>query len=104
MILSSMLLRNNWRKSYQIMIRDSRKTESPNAGYPMAAIAGALDARLEKVDHYSIGDGTVRFSRKHVASTITLMKITSIMFSMIIVVPAISLLSLIHISEPTRPY
>lgn len=93
MILSSMLLRNNWRKSYQIMIRDGRKTESPNAGYPMAAIAGALDARLEKINHYSIGDGTAQFSRKYVASTITLMKITSIIFAMIIVVPAISLMS-----------
>ena len=93
MILSSMLLRNNWRKSYQIMIRDGPKTESPNAGYPMAAIAGALDARLEKIDHYSIGDGTSRFSKRHVASTITLMKITSVMFAAIITVPAIAVMS-----------
>jgi adenosylcobinamide-phosphate synthase len=32
-------------------------TESPNAGWPMSAMAGALAVRLEKVGHYQIGDG-----------------------------------------------
>ena len=93
MVFSSILLQNNWRESYRIMIRDCKKTESPNAGYPMAAAAGALDAKLEKLDHYSIGDGTAHFSKKHVASTITLMKVTSIVFAVIIVIPIISLMS-----------
>jgi len=37
--------------------RDGDATESPNAGRPMAAMAGALDVRLEKVGHYRLGDG-----------------------------------------------
>ncbi|MHB1133693.1 MAG: adenosylcobinamide-phosphate synthase CbiB [Chloroflexota bacterium] len=32
-------------------------TESPNAGWPMSAMAGALGVRLEKVGHYRLGDG-----------------------------------------------
>jgi len=32
--------------------REASRTESPNAGWPMAAVAGALDVRLEKVGHY----------------------------------------------------
>jgi adenosylcobinamide-phosphate synthase len=32
--------------------RDASKTASPNSGQVMAAAAGALDVRLEKVDHY----------------------------------------------------
>ena len=32
--------------------RDAGLTASPNAGWPMAAAAGALDIRLEKADHY----------------------------------------------------
>ena len=34
--------------------RDNGRTASPNAGWPMAAIAGALGVTLEKVDHYRL--------------------------------------------------
>lgn len=93
MILSAMILKNDWKKSYKIMIRDGSKTESPNAGYPMAAIAGALGKKFEKIDHYSLGDGDISFSTDHIRSAITLMKSTSLIFSCIVVVPIIFLLS-----------
>lgn len=93
MILSAMVLRNNWRKSYEIMIRDGRKTKSPNAGYPMAAIAGALEAKFEKIDHYSLGDGNISFTKDHVKSAISIIKVTSILFCVIVVVPILLLLS-----------
>ena len=93
MILSAMLLRKDWRKSFQIMIRDGTKTESPNAGYPMAAIAGALGTRFEKIDHYSLGDGKISFNVEHVKSAISLMKATSIIFCSLVVVPIMVLLT-----------
>jgi len=93
MILSAMILGNDWRKSYEIMIRDGRKTKSPNAGYPMAAIAGALGAKFEKIDHYSLGDGNVSFTKGHVKSAISIMKVTSILFCGIVVVPILFILS-----------
>jgi len=93
MILSAMILRNNWRKSYEIMIRDGRKTKSLNAGYPMAAIAGALGAKFEKIDHYSLGDGNVSFTKDHVKSAISIMKVTSILFCGLVVFPILLLLS-----------
>ena len=93
MILSAIVLKNDWKKSYEIMIRDGKKTESPNAGYPMAAIAGALGKKFEKIDHYSLGDGDILFSIEHVKSTIALMKMTSIIFAGIVVVPIIMILS-----------
>jgi adenosylcobinamide-phosphate synthase len=34
--------------------RDARLTESPNAGRPMAAVAGGLGVQLEKVGHYRL--------------------------------------------------
>ncbi|NTU78210.1 MAG: cobalamin biosynthesis protein CobD [Chloroflexales bacterium] len=37
--------------------RDASRTASPNAGWPMAAIAGALDTTLTKRGHYTLGDG-----------------------------------------------
>jgi adenosylcobinamide-phosphate synthase len=75
------------------MIRDGRKTKSPNAGYPMAAIAGALEAKFEKIDHYSLGDGNISFTKDHVKSAISIMKVTSILFCVIVVVPILLLLS-----------
>ena len=92
-ILSAMILRNNWKKSYHVMIRDGRKTQSPNAGYPMAAIAGALETKFEKIDHYSLGDDNISLAASHVKSSIALMKITSIIFCIIVVMPIIILLS-----------
>ncbi len=40
----------------RILARDGGKTESPNAGRPMAAMAGLLGVRLEKAGHYALGD------------------------------------------------
>jgi adenosylcobinamide-phosphate synthase len=37
--------------------KDSARTASPNAGWPMAAMAGALGVRLEKVGHYALNAG-----------------------------------------------
>jgi adenosylcobinamide-phosphate synthase len=37
--------------------RDAASTESPNAGRPMAAMAGALGVRLEKMGAYRLGGG-----------------------------------------------
>ena len=93
MILSAIILKNDWKKSYKIMIRDGKKTESPNAGYPMAAIAGALGKKFEKIDYYTLGDGDIAFSINHVKSAIAIMKVTSIIFSGIVVVPIILILS-----------
>ncbi|MCH7757729.1 MAG: cobalamin biosynthesis protein [Thaumarchaeota archaeon] len=93
MIFSAMILGYDWKRSYKIMIRDGRKTQSPNAGYPMAAIAGALGTRFEKIDYYFLGDGRVSFSKEDVKSAIALMKVTSIIFCGIIVVPIVLLLS-----------
>lgn len=41
----------------RILARDGGVTESPNAGRPMAAMAGLLGVTLEKVGHYRLGDG-----------------------------------------------
>lgn len=37
--------------------RDGRKPPSVNSGYPMAAFAGALGLRLEKLGYYVLGEG-----------------------------------------------
>jgi len=92
MILGAMILGNDWKKSYHIMKRDARNTLSPNAGYPMAALAGALGTRFEKIDHYSVGEGDIELSKSHLRSAIALMKITSVLFCGIFTIPVIIIL------------
>lgn len=41
---------------WSIWRRDAHTTESPNAGRPMAVMAGLLGVQLEKVGHYRLGD------------------------------------------------
>jgi len=93
MVVSAMILGNDWRKSYKIMRRDGKNTESPNAGYPMAALAGALGTQFEKINHYSVGEDNIELTKDHLRSAISLMKITSILFCMIFTVPVIIILS-----------
>jgi adenosylcobinamide-phosphate synthase len=95
MIISAAILHNNWRHSYKIMMRDGKKTESPNAGYPMAALAGALETKFEKINHYKLGDGEIILTKQHVISAINIMKLTSVLFFGIITIPIILILSFI---------
>lgn len=95
MVLSAMIVGVDWKNSYQIMKRDGTKTESLNAGYPMAALAGALQTKFEKIDHYSLGEGSFELTKHHIKSAIILMKMTSIIFCGIFVIPIIIILSYI---------
>ena len=45
-----------WR-AFEVWRADRGRTASPNAGHPMAAMAGALGVRLEKRGDYVLGDG-----------------------------------------------
>jgi len=93
MILGALILGYNWKESLHIMRRDSRKLESSNAGFPMAALAGALGTKLEKMNYYTIGNGSIEFTKSHIISAVTLMKVSSILFCGIITVPIIVTLS-----------
>ena len=93
MILGALILGYNWKESLYIMKRDSRKLESPNAGFPMAALAGALGTKLEKMNYYTIGNGSIVFTKSHIISAVTLMKVSSILFCGIVTIPIIVTLS-----------
>ena len=93
MILSALILGYNWKESFYIMKRDGRKLESPNAGFPIAALAGALGTKLEKINYYAVGDGNIELTKSHIISAIRLMKVSSILFCGLVTVPIISALS-----------
>lgn len=57
LVAAAPLVRANARGAVDAMHRDHGRTASPNAGWPMAAAAGALGVWLEKIDHYRLGSG-----------------------------------------------
>jgi len=61
----------------------------------MAALAGALETKFEKINHYKLGDGEIILTKQHVISAINIMKLTSVLFFGIITVPIILILSFI---------
>ncbi len=92
MILAAALVGADWKNSLETLRRDGRKTSSPNAGYPMAAMAGALQTRFEKIDHYVLGNGTAELDVHHFRSAILLMKVTCVLFCGLVTVPLITIL------------
>jgi adenosylcobinamide-phosphate synthase len=55
-VIASRLAEANPRRAWEVLRGDHARTASPNAGYPMSAMAGALDVRLEKVGHYRLNE------------------------------------------------
>ena len=95
-VLGSMLLGHDWKNCYEIFKRDGKKTDSPNAGYPMAAFAGALGTKFEKLEHYSLGSGEYEITSKKVKDAISLMKVTSLLFFGIVSIPIILFISFVE--------
>lgn len=60
------LFGGNRQSAYRVLRRDAGKTESPNAGYPMAAAAGAFEIQLEKVNSYRLGDARTPITPSHI--------------------------------------
>ncbi|MCX7912812.1 MAG: cobalamin biosynthesis protein [Dehalococcoidales bacterium] len=55
LIILAAALKKRGRYAMRLALSEHRRTESPNAGWPMSAMAGALGVRLEKVGHYVLG-------------------------------------------------
>ena len=92
MIIAAKIVRADWRKSIEILRRDHDKTSSRNAGYPMAAMAGALRISLEKINHYSLGDNSEDASIEKCKIAISIMKYTVVVFSLVVCLPLITVL------------
>jgi adenosylcobinamide-phosphate synthase len=95
MVISANIIGADWKNSIQILQRDHNKTLSSNAGYPMATMAGALRIKLEKIGHYSLGDGYENTTIEKCLTAISIMKMTTILFCIIFCFPIIILLNLI---------
>lgn len=93
-IIATRVIGADWKNSLQILQRDHNKTFSPNAGYPMATIAGALRIKLEKIGHYSLGEKYEPSSVEKCETAISIMELTTILFCIIFSIPLIAILYL----------
>ena len=92
MVIAAKILGADWENSLNILQRDHDKTSSPNAGYPMATMAGALRIRLEKIGHYTLGDNQEPVTLEKCKEAISIMKLTTLLFCMIVSVPIMAVL------------
>ncbi len=86
--LAALLLGLEARGSLHILRRDCRAHTSPNAGFPEAAVAGALGVQLggsscyfgKKVRKPTMGDANQQICGRHLGSAVNLMLLTSALF------------------------
>lgn len=67
------------RSAAQVALRDHSRTESPNAGWPMAAMAGALGVQLEKLGHYRLGDASQECGSETIRSAVAVARWTAVL-------------------------
>lgn len=85
-VLASLLLKYDYKQSYDVMKKYARKTPSPNSGYSMAATAGALNIILTKEGVYTLGYGNDELTKEKITDAIKITKVTSLLFILTITV------------------
>jgi adenosylcobinamide-phosphate synthase len=83
LVLATFLSKGNVRASWQTMLCDHSKTESPNAGWSMAAIAGALNVQLEKVGHYKLGKANAHLEPETIDTALRLVIVAMLLWGLI---------------------
>jgi adenosylcobinamide-phosphate synthase len=84
-VLAAGIWKRNASGAWQIMWRDRRRTESPNAGWTMSAIAGALGVQLEKVGYYKLGDNHNLLSLGTIDDSLRIIMTTALIWSLLLI-------------------
>lgn len=80
MILSSFILREDFKNAVEIFKRDRGNTKSPNAGQTMAVVAGALDVCLEKHGHHTLGEPLKELQGRDIERAIAISNLATVLF------------------------
>jgi adenosylcobinamide-phosphate synthase len=77
LLASGVLARRDVRGGLRVLRRDRARTESPNAGRPMATMAGLLRVELTKVGCYRLGDSIDALAPAKIRDAVVLMGVAS---------------------------
>lgn len=86
-LVASALLGENWKRAKSIFVKYRKTITSLNAGWPMSAMAGVLGVRLEKAEHYALGEPYEDLTVNHIHGALRIMKVTAMIFTVSVVVP-----------------
>ncbi len=90
MVAASGILGENSKESLRILKRDKNKTASPNAGWTISAMAGALNTQLSKPGYYALGDEH-EIDPEDIFKALRVMELTAVLFGLVVVMPILVL-------------
>ena len=90
-IIAAFIYRKDYKRAYNTVIKDAKKHDSPNAGFPEAAVAGALKIQLGGINKYFgepskkplLGEKLKEFKNDDIYSTLILMFFSTFSFVII---------------------
>ena len=86
LLAAALLQGRNASRGARVLLRDGAATESPNAGRPIAAIAGVLGVELAKPGHYRLGEADEALAPLHIDDAWRLVRLASALAVLITVV------------------
>lgn len=93
-VLASFVLKENYKNAWKIAVRDRKKISSVNHGWTVAAMAGALQVRLEKPGYYAVGDEIEELSSTHISRALKIRNVVLVLFISFVMLPTLFSLSL----------
>ncbi|MEA4813036.1 MAG: adenosylcobinamide-phosphate synthase CbiB [Anaerolineaceae bacterium] len=75
LVLAAGLVALDWRNAWRVLLAQHKRTSSPNAGWTMAAAAGALNVVLEKTSNYRLEGGSAFPETRHISAAIRLLRV-----------------------------
>lgn len=83
LVLASLITGRGVKTAWLTALNEHSKTESPNAGWPMAAASGALGVQLEKKGHYKLGKAGAPLTPATIDGSLQLTQITALTWTII---------------------
>jgi adenosylcobinamide-phosphate synthase len=84
-LAASALCKTRPASGWKTMLAYHNKTESPNAGWTMSAMAGSLDVVLEKAGHYRLGNGEQELSLAAISESQAIMLVAASIWGLMII-------------------